>query len=73
MRVTSYMTHKPVKFYSVGKLMCSDDMRNLLPRKRSQCDLASMGQTYLRTNINLHSIEVYVDDTVLREKPIIFC
>ena len=68
-----YMTHKSVKCYSGGKLMCSDDMRNLIPRKSSQCDLVFMGKTYLRTNINLNSMEVYGDDTALREERVRKC
>jgi len=32
-----------------------------------------VGKTYLLTNINLHLIEVYGDDTVLREKRIRKC
>jgi len=53
--------------------MCSDDMRNLIPRKSSQCDLVFMGKTYLRTNINLNSMEVYGDDTALREERVRKC
>jgi len=32
-----------------------------------------MGKSYLRTNINLHSTEVYCDDTELREKRVRKC
>jgi hypothetical protein len=70
---TSYTTHNPVKFYSGYKLMCSDDMRNLITRKCSQGDLVYKDKTFLRTKINLHSTEVYDDDTVLREERVRKC
>ena len=52
--------------------MCSD-MRNLIRRKSSHCDLFFMGKTYLRANINLHSIKVCGDDTLLREERVRKC
>jgi len=53
--------------------MYSDDMRNLIPRKYSQGDLVYMDKTFLRTKINLHWIEVYGDDTVLRVQRVRKC
>jgi len=35
--------------------------------------LVFMGKTYLRTNINLNSMEVYGDDTALREERVRKC